>query len=119
MKRILPVLDRVSRRVVGLVLCGALALLVAIVSAPRPWRGLVPFGFVFIILLLSARYGMLVSLFGSVTAALIFAYFLYSPLGSFRVASESERGNLGWMMLSSIAIAYLLLPTDPRQNKHR
>lgn len=118
-KRLIVVLDLVGRRAAGLLLCSAIALLVAILSEQLPWREMVPLGFVLVIMLLAARYGMIVSVFGSLAAALIFAYFLYPPLGSFSVASQGERGNLGWMMLSSIALSYLLLPSHARDKKHK
>ncbi|HYG99665.1 MAG TPA: DUF4118 domain-containing protein [Terriglobales bacterium] len=106
---------KISRPIAGLLLCAAAALGVAAFSAPQPWRLFVPLAFAVFILVLAARYGFFVSLFGSLTAAAIFAYFLYDPLGSFRVASQAERSNLGWMLLGSISLSYLLLPERSRK----
>lgn len=110
---------QVSKPIAGLLLCAGAALLVAIFSTPQPWRVFVPIAFVLIIMLLAARYGLFVSVFGSMVAAGIFAYFMYDPLGSFRVASQAERSNLAWMMLGSISLSYLLLPANARKkNRH-
>lgn len=110
---------QISRPVAGLLLCAGAALLIAAFSLPEPWRVFVPLAFVAIILLLSARYGLFVSVFGSIIAACIFAYFLYAPLGSLRVSSQAERSNLAWMMLGSISLSYLLLPSNTRKdNRH-
>lgn len=109
---------QVSRPIAGLLLCAGAALLVAVFAVPQPWRVFVPLAFVVIIMLLAARYGLFVSVFGSITAACIFAYYLFAPLGSFRVSSQAERSNLAWMMLGSIALSYLLLPASAR-NKNR
>lgn len=115
MRRIL----QISKPLAGLLLCAGAALLVAAFSVPQPWRVFVPLAFVAIIMLLAARYGLFVSVFGSMLAACIFAYFLFAPLGSFRVSSQAERSNLAWMMLGSISLSYLLLPANARKkNRH-
>ena len=110
---------QVSKPIAGLLLCAGAAMLVAVISMPQSWRVFVPLAFVGVIMLLAARYGLFVSVFGSIAAAAIFAYFLYDPLGSLRVASETERSNLAWMMLGSISLSYLLLPANARKkNNH-
>ncbi len=55
---------------------------------------------------------------------MIFAYYLFPPLYSLRVAEVAARENLSWMVLSAIALSYLLFPTSfraakdyPTQNK--
>lgn len=119
MNSVVEFLLATGKRAVGLLLCAAAAVLIAVVSAPRPWRTFVPLAFVCVIMVLAARYGMVVGLFGSIAAAFIFAYLLYEPLGSFRVASQSDRSSLGWMILSGIALPYLLLPSQARRNRTR
>uniref|UniRef100_UPI003979B23F hypothetical protein n=1 Tax=Salmonella sp. SAL4434 TaxID=3159889 RepID=UPI003979B23F len=51
---------------------------------------------------------------GSILAGLVFAWFLYAPLGSIRVNDSSARGNLGWMVLAAVAVSNLLFP-PPRK----
>jgi K+-sensing histidine kinase KdpD len=97
------------RPLVGVLLCAVAALIASLVFEARPYRVFVPLGFVLVVLALAARYGMAVSVYGSLIAALIFARFLYHPIGSLRVDSEAARANLGWMVLGGIALSYLLL----------
>ena len=104
-----------TRPLVGVLLCAAVAVLVAAFTAPHPWRVFVPLGFVAIIVLLSVRYGILVSIFGSLIAAVVFAYFLFPPLGSVRVSASTDRSNLGWMLLGGIVISYLLSPPQSKE----
>lgn len=111
-------LNQFGRPAAGLFLCAALALVVALFTAARPWRGIVPLAFAAVIILLAARYGRLVALLGSVAAALIFAAVLYQPLGSIRVESQTEKSSLAWMLLSSITLSYLLLPGKPGGDGH-
>jgi len=108
MKRIL----NLSRPVAGVLLCAGAALLTAMVAASRPWRAFVPFAFVAVIVVLAARYGHVVSIFGSLAAAAVFAYF-FAPSGRLSVASPMERSSLGWMLLGSVVISYLLWPPQP------
>lgn len=98
-----------SKPVIGILLCAAVAVLAATLTSSHPWRVFVPAGFVVIVVLLSFRYGVVVSIFGSIAAAVAFAYF-YPPFGSLRVADTGERANLAWMLLGSIVISYLLVP---------
>jgi K+-sensing histidine kinase KdpD len=111
-------LNEFGRPAAGLLLCAGLALAVALFAAPRPWRGIVPLAFAVVIILLAARYGRPVALFGSVAAALIFAWVLYQPLGSIRVDDHTEKSSLAWMLLSSITLSYLLLPGKPGRGDH-
>jgi K+-sensing histidine kinase KdpD len=101
-----------SKPVLGILLCAAIALLAAMLTAPHSWRVFVPAGFVAIVVLLSFRYGVAVGIFGSVAAVLVFAYF-FSPFGSLQVANSSERAGLAWMLLGGITLSFLLAPPPP------
>lgn len=94
----------------GLLCCVAAALLVSHIAADYKWRGFVPIMFVLVIVFLSSRFGMTVSVLGSIASALIFAWFLLPPLGTFTVSDPVERGNLAWMLLGGVTIPFLILP---------
>jgi len=111
------VLFRVARLLAGLALCVAAAFLAVTYPTPQPWHAFIPLGFAVVLVLLAARYGLLVSLLGAPVTALIFAYFLYAPLHSFRVQDESHRAMLGWMMLGSIVISFFLAPRSRSQRQ--
>jgi K+-sensing histidine kinase KdpD len=98
------------RTVVGVLLSTAAAFVTAFVFAGRPSRVFIPLLFVFVLIAFAARYGVLVSVIGSAITAIIFARFMYSPLGSLNVESAAGKANLGWMMLCAITISYLLFP---------
>lgn len=104
----LPRLPKPVATVVGVLLCGASAIVSAMLLVARPSRVIVPLAFVLVVVLLAMRYGSAVGVFGSLVSAFIFAYFLYPPLHSFRVESEAARANLGWMVLGGVALPFLL-----------
>jgi hypothetical protein len=76
-------------------------------------RGFLPIAFIFVLVVLSRQFGVGVSLAGSLSAAIIFALFLFPPLGSAHVENSSARLSLGWMVLGAVAVSYLLYPKNP------
>jgi K+-sensing histidine kinase KdpD len=110
-------LGKVVRPLTGIILCIIAALIAIIGSVDHPWRASVPILLLAVIVLLAHWCGMFVSVIGSATSALLFAYNLFPPIGSFRVSSPAERENLAWMLLGSIVISYLLRP--PAIVEHR
>jgi K+-sensing histidine kinase KdpD len=103
-----------ARVVFGLVLILAASLICVGLFAQSRLRMFVPLGFAVLLIALAGRFGPLVSVLGSIMAALIFAWFLYVPLGSVRVNESSARANLGWMILAAVAVSNLLFP-PPRK----
>lgn len=97
---------------VGTLLSAALAVLVSMLFAKSTWRGALPLAFVFVLILLSRRFGVGVSVLGSVSASIVFALMLFTPVGSPSIESPDARMNLGWMVLGAVAVSYLLFPSD-------
>jgi len=94
----------------GLLLCLAAASVVSVTFLHSNLRLFVPLGFAVVLIALGARFGGLVSVLGSILAAMVFAYRLFPPLGSLKVQEATARENLGWMILASVACSYLLFP---------
>src|SRR6266568_3881615 len=63
----------------------------------------VPLLFLGVLFVLSLRFGIAVGVFGSLGCALIFAHFLFSPVGSWHVTEAVARRNLSWMILGGVA----------------
>jgi len=103
------------RITVGVLLSGAAAFAASLMFATRSWRIFIPLGFVVVLVVLAARYGVAVSVIGSVLTATIFAHYLFSPVGSLQVESETARTNLAWMVLAAISVSYLLFPTQMKK----
>jgi len=74
----------------------------------------IPFVFAGVLILLSWRFGALVSVIGSIFALFIFAY-TFRPVHMLKVDSEIARANLAWMVLLSVAGSYLLFPPEGRK----
>jgi K+-sensing histidine kinase KdpD len=102
----------------GLLLTLAAAFIVAGVFSHSNLRLFVPLGFVFVLIVLAARFGLIVSVLGSLLSAVVFAYRLYPPVGSIHVEQAAARESLGWMILAAVALSFLLFP-PPRRSHHR
>jgi K+-sensing histidine kinase KdpD len=95
----------------GIVVSALCAIAIALVFSRTPWKLAAPFFFAAVLVLLASRFGAMVSVVGSLLAALIFAYFLFAPMHSLQVENEAERASLAWMILLSISASYLLFPS--------
>jgi K+-sensing histidine kinase KdpD len=102
---------------IGVLLATAAALAASLLFATQPWRVFVPLAFVAVLVLIASRYGLAVAVIGSALTAVIFAHFLFTPIGSLRVESNTARTNLAWMVLASIAVSYLLFPSHRVRNR--
>jgi K+-sensing histidine kinase KdpD len=69
-----------------------------------------PILFAIALVILSSHFGAIISVAGSLLAAVVFAFLLYSPENSMRVAADSDRSTLAWMILVSVSLSYLLYP---------
>jgi K+-sensing histidine kinase KdpD len=68
----------------------------------------VPTGFLIVIILIARLWGRLAGVLGTAIAALVFAFLLFNPVGSWIVNDDAARTNLGWMLLGGMALSYFL-----------
>ena len=95
---------------IGMLLCGSGASLMALLFHRSGSVSLVPLWFLVVLLAVALRFGFLAGALGSVLAAAIFAEFLFQPYGSLSVESLPARSNLAWMVLGGLVFSYLLGP---------
>jgi K+-sensing histidine kinase KdpD len=105
------------RTVTGLSLALVAAFTAAGLFAHSNFRLFVPLGFVFVLIVLAARFGLVVSVLGSLLAAIVFAYRLYLPMGSAASEHVAARESLGWMILAAVVVSYLLFPPRARPSR--
>lgn len=103
----------------GVLICAWSAALLSFLLHGTTSRAIVPVVFLGIVVLVSIRFGISAGVLGSAAAALIFATFLYAPLGSPQVANKGARANIGWLVLGGITISYLLgSPSSGGHERH-
>lgn len=112
--RTLPLADAA----IGGALCAIAAVVASIVASGHSWKTLVPLVFTLVLLLNARLFGMRAGLVGTVLAALVFAGWLFGPVGSLQVASDSARANLGWMLLIGVGFSFLFAPPTSGFRRH-
>lgn len=71
-----------------------------------------PLAFIAVLFVLSYRYGITVAVVGSLLCALIFAHCMFAPTGSVYVENVVDRRSLLWMIVGTIALSYLFVPSS-------
>lgn len=104
---------------IGAAMCGIAAAALSLLLANVPGKPLLPLLFIIVLVAAALRYGVLSAILGSVMATMIFAYFLFVPVGSFTVKKGDARNNLAWMVVVGIPAAYFAWSTkaDAQQDK--
>ena len=103
---------------IGGVLCALAAVVASIVASGHSWKTLVPLVFTVVLLVNARLFGTRAGLLGTLLAGLVFAGWLFSPVGSIQVASDSARSNLGWMLLIGIGFSFLFAPPTSGFRRH-
>jgi len=111
-----PKLLHTLQSTLGIAVSAVCAIAVSLIFSRTQWKLAAPFLFAAVLVLLASRFGAMVSVVGSLLAAMIFSFLLFSPIRSLHVANETERASLAWMILLSISASYLLFPS--RTDKH-
>jgi K+-sensing histidine kinase KdpD len=112
-----PKLLHTLQSTLGIAVSAVCAIAVSLIFSRTQWKLAAPFLFAAVLVLLASRFGALVSVVGSLLAAMIFSFLLFSPVRSFHVTNDTERASLAWMILLSISASYLLFPS--RTDRHR
>ncbi|HEY6307578.1 MAG TPA: DUF4118 domain-containing protein [Candidatus Angelobacter sp.] len=105
----IPFLGRIDS-LIGGVICVTAALGASALAADHSWRVWVPLAFSAVPLLTAWFFGARAGILGTLLAAAVFAFLLFSPVRSIRVANEVARANLGWMLLIGITFSLLFAP---------
>lgn len=104
--RLLALLDTA----IGTLLCASVALVLALVFSRTRLEFALPLICLAVVLAVAARFGVATGVLGSIVSAFLFAYFVYSPEGSFHIASPDARANVSWLLLGGISLSFLFTP---------
>ena len=102
----------------GGLVCALAAVALSAAANGHTWKNMAPLIFTVVLLIIAGLFGSRAGIIGTVVAAIVFASFLFSPLGNIQVTDESARSNLGWMMLIGIGFSFLFAPPNSRIRRH-
>jgi len=107
---------------IGTLLCASVALVLALVFNQTRLEFALPLICLAVVLAVAARFGVATGVLGSIVSAFLFAYFVYSPEGSFRIMSPDARANVSWLLLGGISLSFLFTPrraqAEPQQQQN-
>jgi len=103
----------------GAVICAWSAAVVCIILHGHYAGNTVPVAFLAIVVLVAIRFGTAAGVLGSTISALIFACFLFQPMGTVSVQDPAARMNLAWLILGGLACSYLLAPIGSGEQRHQ
>lgn len=105
---------------VGAGCCAVAAAGLTPVISQTPFTSFAPLIFLVVIFFVAARFGNFAGMFGTLTAALVFAIFLFEPRFSLTVDDAAARNHLIWMIVIGLVISDLLGAYTVREkNKDR
>jgi K+-sensing histidine kinase KdpD len=102
----------------GGLVCALAALALSAAANGHTWKNMAPLIFTVVLLIIAGLFGSRAGIIGTVVAAMIFAGFLFNPMGNIQVTDEAARGNLGWMMLIGIGFSFLFAPPSSGIHRH-
>jgi K+-sensing histidine kinase KdpD len=97
---------------IGVGLCAALAGLLALLLHNDPVRSIVPLVFLLVLIPVAHLWGPSSCIIGACAATVIFACFLYPPVGSLMVQDTTDRIILTACHFTAIPVAYLSAPRN-------
>ena len=103
---------------IGGLMCALAAVCFSAAADGHAWKNLAPLIFTSVLLITAALFGARAGILGTVLSAMVFAGFLFGPVGSIHVADESARANLGWMFLIGIGFSFLFAPPASTLRRH-
>ena len=101
-------MSRLQSACVGAGCCTVLAAGLTPLLDKTALSGIAPLLFLVVIVMVSARFGNFAGLLGTISAALIFAIFLFEPRFSLIIDDVPSRNHLIWMIVIGVVISDLL-----------
>ncbi len=102
---------------IGAGLCASVAVFVCLIFPISAQRAAVPMIFTLVIIAMAMRFGAGAGVLGCLLSAIIFALFLFKPMGSVAIANPSAKSNLLWMILLGVPGSYLFAPIEAEPAK--
>lgn len=112
-------MSRVQSASLGAGCCAIAAAGLTPVISQTPFTSFAPLVFLVVIFLVAARFGNFAGMFGTLTAALVFAIFLFEPRFSLMINDPASRNHLIWMIVIGIVISDLLGAFAVREKTNR
>ena len=112
-------MSRLQSASLGAGCCAIAAAGLTPVISQTPFTSFAPLVFLLVIFFVAARFGNFAGMLGTVTAALVFEFFLFEPRFSLMIDDAASRNHLIWMIVIGIVISDLLGAFAVREKTNR
>jgi K+-sensing histidine kinase KdpD len=109
------------RPVIGLAPCGVVAAFSTALFRTSPHKTAVPILSLALVLIVALLFGSLAGILGTLFSAIVFALFLFDPLGSMAVHDPAQKDSLMWMLMGGITLSVLFgrsSSANPSEKSH-
>jgi K+-sensing histidine kinase KdpD len=106
----------VRNTTMGFLLCIALAAVVSGLLRTASGVESLPLLFLMIVAVVAHRFGTSGAILGLIGGSVVFAIFLFPPVGHLSIANEQARTNVVLMVLFGIAVSYFYGAATPSEN---
>src|SRR5438270_10694433 len=104
---------------IGAVLFAIAAVISSLLWNQSPLRFTIPIIFIGFVFLIANRFGRLAGIVGSIASAVIFACFMFQPLGDIHIASDKGRESLNWLLLGGLSLSMLFARGSRKERRDR
>ena len=102
------------KAILGILLCGTLALVISLLGQSKPGKSALPIWFLAAIMVMVFRFGSMAGVVGTILSGIIFALCLFEPLGRLAVHDAVQKNNLMWMILIGLALSIFGRPPNKK-----
>ena len=100
------------KTVLGTVSCVALAAAISLMGQSKSGKSFLPIWFLAVIMVIIFRFGTQAGIWGTLLSGVIFAAYLFEPIGSLAIHNQEQKERLMWMVLVGLAISIFGHPPD-------
>lgn len=102
---------------IGAVLCAMAAVLCCSLWNESHVKFAIPIAFIGVVIAIGSKFGRAAGMLGCLVSAVLFACFLFQPLGSVAVATQKGRDSLNWLLLGGLSLSMLFASGSGRERR--
>jgi K+-sensing histidine kinase KdpD len=99
----------------GTTLCGLIAITTCLLGQNKPGKSALPIWFLAAIMVIVFLFGSLAGILGTILSAILFALYLFEPLGHLAVHDSVQKNNLMWMTVVGLALSIFGRPPGKKR----
>ena len=92
--------------------CSSFAFVVSVAAQKKSDNSTIPLWFLAVVLVVVLRYGALAGVLATTLSGLVFATYLFEPLGTVAIEDADQKNSLMWMLIIGLAMSLFGRPPN-------